>query len=117
MKTQLPEFVSLIERVSATDTKEIAGHFRLSEDCIYLQGHFPSAPILPGLVQLDWVVHLASKYWSTPVSIHRVEVLKFNDMILPGAEVDLVIQRKREDCITFSYKKGDTALSSGRLVF
>ncbi|ATZ73112.1 hydroxymyristoyl-ACP dehydratase [Idiomarina sp. X4] len=117
MKTQLPEFLSLNERANDADKPEIVGQFRLSEDCIYLQGHFPSAPILPGVTQLDWVVQLASQYWSTPVSIQRVEVLKFNDMILPGAEVDLVIQRKREDCITFSYKKGDQALSSGRLVF
>ena len=117
MKTQLPEFLSLNEQVSDADKPEIVGQFRLNEDCIYLQGHFPSAPILPGVTQLDWVVQLASQYWSTPVSIQRVEVLKFNDMILPGAEGDLVIQRKREDCITFSYKKGDTALSSGRLVF
>lgn len=117
MKTQLPEFSSLSERVNDADNAEIVGCFRLREDCIYLQGHFPSAPILPGVTQLDWVVQLASQHWSTPVSIQRVEVLKFNDMILPGTDVDLVIQRKRKDCITFNYKKGDTALSSGRLVF
>lgn len=115
MKTQLPDFNQLTD-VSG-DKPEIVAHFRLSSDCVYLKGHFPSAPILPGVAQLDWVVQLAAQHWSTPETVQRVEVLKFNDMILPGTEVELVVTRKRENCITFSYKCGDTALSSGRLVF
>ncbi len=74
-------------------------------------------PILPGVAQMDWVIQLAGQHWSTPTSIQRIEVLKFNDMILPGATVDLLIERKRDDCITFKYSDGDKALSSGRLVF
>lgn len=115
MNTQLPDFNRLTEVEG--DTPEIVAHFRLSRDCLYLQGHFPSAPILPGVTQLDWVVQLAAQHWSTPETVQRVEVLKFNDMILPGNDVDLVVTRKREDCITFTYKRDDTALSSGRLVF
>ena len=26
----------------------------LPEDLLYFQGHFPDAPILPGIVQTDW---------------------------------------------------------------
>lgn len=115
MNTQLPDFNQLTEVTG--DTAEIVARFCLSSDCVYLKGHFPSAPILPGVAQLDWVIQLAAQHWSTPETVQCVEVLKFNDMILPGTEVNLVVTRKREDCITFTYKRGDAALSSGRLVF
>ncbi|RUO69544.1 hydroxymyristoyl-ACP dehydratase [Idiomarina ramblicola] len=117
MQTQLPKFIHFSESMSENDKPRLCGQFRLESNCIYLQGHFPSAPILPGVAQLDWVVELAAQYWSTPTSIQRIEVLKFNDMILPEATVDLFIERKREDCVTFKYSDGNKALSSGRLVF
>lgn len=116
MQTQLPQFTHFCEGISENDKPLLCGQFRLESDCIYLKGHFPSAPILPGVAQLDWVVELAAQHWSTPTSIQRIEVLKFNDMILPDTTVDLLIERKREDCITFKYFNGDKALSSGRLV-
>ncbi|WP_417438698.1 hydroxymyristoyl-ACP dehydratase [Idiomarina sp.] len=117
MQTQLPDFISFSEGLSDKEKPLLCGRFMLAADCIYLQGHFPSTPILPGVAQMDWVIQLAGQHWSTPTSIQRIEVLKFNDMILPGATVDLVIERKREDCVTFKYSDGDKALSSGRLVF
>lgn len=117
MQTQLPNFTRLSESLSGNEKPTLCGQFKLAPDCVYLQGHFPSAPILPGVAQLEWVIQLAAEYWSTPTSIQRVEVLKFNDMILPDATVELLIERKREDCITFKYSDGDKALSSGRLVF
>ncbi|MAO68943.1 MULTISPECIES: hydroxymyristoyl-ACP dehydratase [Idiomarina] len=117
MQTQLPKFIRFSESAGENEKPALYGQFQLEADCIYLQGHFPSAPILPGVAQLDWVVQLAAEHWSTPTSIQRIEVLKFNDMILPGATVDLFIERKREDCVTFKYSDGDKALSSGRLVF
>jgi len=117
MQTQLPQFIRFSQNVSDNDKPVLFGQFRLDPNCIYLQGHFPSAPILPGVTQLDWVVQLAAQHWSTPTSIQRIEVLKFNDMILPDSTVDLMIERKREDCVIFKYSDGDKALSSGRLVF
>ncbi|MDV6316400.1 hydroxymyristoyl-ACP dehydratase [Idiomarina sp. HP20-50] len=116
MQIHLPDFSQLCESRNENDKPVLKGLFTLASDCVYLQGHFPSAPILPGVAQLEWVVQLAARYWSTPTSIQRIEVLKFNDMILPNATVSLLIERKRDDCLIFKYTDGDKALSSGRLV-
>lgn len=116
MQTHLPNFIQFSDSIGDNGKSVLRGQFKLSSDCVYLQGHFPSAPILPGVAQLEWVVQLAAQYWSTPTSIQRIEVLKFNDMILPNATVNLAIERKRDDCLIFKYTSGDKALSSGRLV-
>lgn len=115
-----PVFPQFTRRHASTSE---AGHplltfdFTLVAETIYLQGHFPQAPILPGVVQLDWAIQLAAQHWGTAESVQTVEVLKFNDMILPGTQVTLELERKRDNCVVFRYHHNEQAFSSGRLIY
>ncbi len=32
-------------------------------DLLYLRGHFPGKPVLPGVVQIHWAIRLPSGVW------------------------------------------------------
>jgi 3-hydroxymyristoyl/3-hydroxydecanoyl-(acyl carrier protein) dehydratase len=117
MKVTYPDFTEFSESLDDHGRPHLHARFTLAEDCIYLQGHFPQAPLLPGVTQLDWAIQLAADHWHTPRSVRKIEVLKFNDMILPKADVTLSLEWKRDNCVIFRYRHNDQAYSSGRLIF
>lgn len=117
MNAQLPELTQVVHETNSEQRPVLHAQFTLAATTIYLQGHFPNAPLLPGVTQLDWAIQLAADHWQTPRSVSTIEVLKFNDMLLPTAEVTLTLEYKRDDCVVFRYRCGEKALSSGRLVF
>jgi 3-hydroxymyristoyl/3-hydroxydecanoyl-(acyl carrier protein) dehydratase len=95
-------------------------------------GHFDGLPILPGVAQIDWAARLgqacfASAQDSPELARHfsRIEVLKFQQPILPGMQVQLHLQRKPRPegghALEFSYHSlqgAETVVhSSGRLVY
>jgi uncharacterized membrane protein/acyl-CoA synthetase (AMP-forming)/AMP-acid ligase II len=97
-------------------------------------GHFDGLPILPGVAQIDWAARLGQACFAPaqdspapPLANHfsRIEVLKFQQPILPGMQVQLHLQRKPRPegghALEFSYHslQGAEAVvhSSGRLIY
>ncbi|RUO72015.1 hydroxymyristoyl-ACP dehydratase [Pseudidiomarina sediminum] len=117
MKPQLPEFTQLRQDTTPEGRPLLQIDFTLAPDSVYFQGHFPEAPLLPGVTQLDWAAQIAADHWHTPRSVSTIEVLKFNDMLLPRADVTLRLEFKRDNCVVFRYQCGERAMSSGRLIF
>lgn len=117
MNANFPEFSNPQASFTDAGLARLQVEFTLAPDCIYLQGHFPEAPILPGVTQLDWAIQVAAQHWGTATSVQQIEVLKFNDMILPHTRVTLTLERKRENCVLFRYAAGEHSFSSGRLIY
>lgn len=87
-------------------------------DLIYFPGHFPEAPVLPGVVQVAWALALAAQRLGTPPRCRVMEALKFQRLLRPGDRVELVLRHdKARNKLHFSYRHGDTAYSSGRLAW
>ncbi len=61
----------------------------ISPDMHHFQGHFPDQPILPGVVQLDWVIALAREAFELPKQFLRMETLKFQALIPPRTRLEL----------------------------
>jgi 3-hydroxyacyl-[acyl-carrier-protein] dehydratase len=61
--------------------------FRFAPDFPGFDGHFPGAPILPAIVQIQAVVAVASGMAGTPLRLAAVEAAKFLSPIRPGEEV------------------------------
>lgn len=97
-------------------------------------GHFDGLPILPGVAQIDWAARLGQACFALAqgrpaptLASHfsRIEVLKFQQPILPGMQVQLHLQRKPRSegghALEFSYHSmqgSETVVhSSGRLVY
>lgn len=99
-----------------TDTDHCILTFTLDPKLSYFEGHFPGQPILAGVVQLDWAIKLAKQYLSLDEGdVGAVEVLKFQQMLLPNTEVTLTLNRKDPKKFIFSYSSASGNHASGRI--
>jgi 3-hydroxymyristoyl/3-hydroxydecanoyl-(acyl carrier protein) dehydratase len=77
-------------------------------------GHFPARAILPGVLQLGWVVELATR-WLGPARLVGLEGLKFKRPIGPGQRLTLRLELA-PDGLHFRFSDGEALFSLGRLV-
>lgn len=86
-------------------------------DLAYFSGHFPKAPVLPGVVQVEWAMNLGQRLMNLPARFAGMEVLKFQQLIRPGDEVQLHL---RFDAVRsklyFAYRNETATCSSGRIL-
>ena len=91
--------------------------FVVPNDLEYFDGHFPGAPIVPGVVQIKWAIDGARRCLAVSESVARIEVLKFQQVMGPGVEVALALEYSAEaGKLYFSFKSDQGRLSSGRIV-
>ncbi len=84
----------------------------------YLQGHFPGQPILPGVVQIAWVVEKGRELFATLGEFERMEAVKFQQVIQPGQRFTLTLRLdSAKNTLVFNYATSDRSVSSGRIAF
>ncbi|MXR69983.1 thioester dehydrase [Shewanella sp. JBTF-M18] len=89
---------------------------RIDADLPYFEGHFPEQAVLPGVTQLDWAVQLGASEFGYAPKVQSLEVLKFQQLILPGSEVQLKISLNRaKHKLTFAYYQDEQRFGSGRI--
>ena len=88
---------------------------KLPADLVYFQGHFPDQPVLAGVVQLNWAVEFARQYLNIKGNVTSVEVLKFQQLILPSTTLQLSLELKTDDKFVFAYSSSLGKHASGRV--
>lgn len=102
----------------ATDEDTLVLHLQLPKELTYFDGHFDEAPILAGVVQIDWAIRFAREHFSITGSFRRIEALKFFKILMAGGSVTLDLGYDPANRrVTFRYHNGETNHSSGRIVF
>lgn len=67
---------------------------QIPPDLLYLQGHFPGHPLLPGIAQLlSIAVDRIHALWPNFDQPHRITQLKFKRPIFPGDQLQLELER------------------------
>ncbi|GMU44927.1 MAG: acyl-CoA synthetase [Xanthomonadales bacterium] len=100
------------------DAQRASAELWIGPDLYHFQGHFPSRPILPGVAQIDWAIALARLVFPLPPRLSRMETLKFQAMIEPGARLLLDLEWKPErGQLEFRAHSKAGAHASARLVF
>lgn len=86
-------------------------------DLACFAGHFPQAPVLPGVAQVAWALRLAASRLGTSPYCREMETLKFQHLLRPGDRVTLTLRHDHTNGkLHFAYREAGTAYSSGRLV-
>jgi hypothetical protein len=84
----------------------------------YLEGHFPQAPVLPGVVQVDWAIHYGRAYFTLAPSFAGINALKFQQVILPDAPLFLELKLDAGNgSLHFRYFSDAGAHAGGRILF
>jgi acyl-CoA synthetase (AMP-forming)/AMP-acid ligase II/3-hydroxymyristoyl/3-hydroxydecanoyl-(acyl carrier protein) dehydratase len=92
---------------------------KIDADLAVFDGHFPQYPILPGVAQVDWAVQCAREVFAlNGRAFLRLEALKFQRVVRPGATITLQLNWSAEHArLGFSYHSEHGAHASGRVVF
>ncbi|KJJ96844.1 AMP-binding protein [Pseudomonas sp. 21] len=101
---------------SAVDGEQ---HFQLEIplDLAYFPGHFPKAPVLPGVVQVQWAQQLGRQVFDLPPRFGGMEVLKFQQLLRPGDLCQLSLRWDAErGKLYFAFTRDEAACSSGRIL-
>ena len=91
---------------------------RVPMDLVYFQGHFPSFPLVPGVVQLGWALEQARARKLCSGTTQRIENLKFQHFLRPADPCTMTL--KWDDSkhkLYFTVRTGTTMTASGRIAF
>jgi acyl-CoA synthetase (AMP-forming)/AMP-acid ligase II/3-hydroxymyristoyl/3-hydroxydecanoyl-(acyl carrier protein) dehydratase len=100
--------------VAECDSREAKIEMHMPKRLIWFEGHFPDAPVLPGIAQ----VHLASQWaehlWRWRPNGANLSRLKFRHIIRPGDSVRLTLTRDlSKQRLSFAYQLRDIVASEG----
>jgi len=102
----------------ARDGDSLRYELRVPSTLVHFSGHFPDLPILPGIVQVDWAIRLASEHIARTRDTASVDRLKFMAPVPPGAVLELQLAhdaaRRR---VQFAYRLNGRDCSSGVVVY
>jgi 3-hydroxymyristoyl/3-hydroxydecanoyl-(acyl carrier protein) dehydratase len=86
-------------------------------DLAYLAGHFPDFPVVPGIVQLGWILEAARQLLGAPVTVRRIEVLKFKALLRPADVFRLRVEHSpARSALEFRLWNDAQVFASGRLL-
>jgi 3-hydroxymyristoyl/3-hydroxydecanoyl-(acyl carrier protein) dehydratase len=86
-------------------------------DLRYFRGHFPGAPIVPGVVQIKWAVLFARRLFEVGGAFAGMKAVKFLEVMQPGTTATLKLDYSRASGeLRFSFESGQARYSTGRLL-
>jgi 3-hydroxymyristoyl/3-hydroxydecanoyl-(acyl carrier protein) dehydratase len=112
---RLPTVLTQAVNNNDTDNKSAEYLLEVPADLAWFEGHFPKTPILPGVVQIDWVMHFI-KDLELLGEFSGVDRMKFMRLIQPDTQLKLSL-RAAADCSSVTYRFFDDngSYSSGNI--
>lgn len=101
----------IMQNITKTDSV-FAADLTFLKDSAYFNGHFPNHPILPGVIQLHFVMTFIKQYFNMSANDYHVLKLKFSNLILPDTHVHFELNKTGDKEFTFEY----TSYSKGKIV-
>ncbi len=93
---------SLLDRILERDDTRIVTLKLVSNAEEYLQDHFPSFPVLPGVLMLESMVHAAralidpADTANPPFVLGQVKALKYGAFVKPGATIRITVTKQKD---------------------
>ncbi|MDF7670602.1 hydroxymyristoyl-ACP dehydratase [Orbaceae bacterium ESL0721] len=99
------------------NNNEVIINLFIPADLFWFKGHFPTQAILPGVIQLDWAIHYAKKFFHLDISVFQIDFVKFQNPILPNSEISLYLTWQiANQKLLYRYTCNNHDMSSGRIL-
>lgn len=86
-------------------------------DLIYFKGHFNQFPLVPGVIELQWVVDSCKELLQREINVQRVDNLKFQKFLRPGDEIELMLRWEEvKNRVVFQLKSNNDMCGSGIII-
>jgi acyl-coenzyme A synthetase/AMP-(fatty) acid ligase/3-hydroxymyristoyl/3-hydroxydecanoyl-(acyl carrier protein) dehydratase len=106
------------ERLLEQEPHRVLMELTVPADLLYFNGHFEGAPILPGVVQLDWAISYGRRYFALAPQFLGMLGLKFQRVITPGMVVQLeLLHDPQKSSLAFRMFSAAGQHASGRVTF
>lgn len=108
--------VEVLAEARSADTLHY--ELRVPPTLVHFAGHFPGLPILPGVVQVHWAMHLAAEHVPAVRALASVDRLKFMAPVPPGAVLNLTLAHDAaRGRVQFAYRLSGRECASGVIVY
>jgi len=114
-----PYSMPVVSRVAVDDARRIlVCELLVPHDLRIFHGHFPAVPIVPGVVQVGWVVELARQHGVAAGRCFGIVTAKFRRLVQPGMRLAARIEAGpgAGQC-QFTFELDGAAVATGRLQF
>ena len=99
---------------------KLVGNFLFPDDFPGFAGHFPEQPVLPAIIQLAAVRHLAELALGKELHPAECQRAKFRGMVLPQEDITVSVtltEKENNWHARFSLSKNDASVAGGSLLF
>lgn len=110
------DFPKVIGQKVESSTVTVDLHIPPSLSC--LEGHFPDAPVVAGIIQIGWVDQLVRRHFGMAGTAHRMDQIKFRKVLMPNADCRIHIEWDKDaGRAKFEVSDGGETYASGRLFY
>lgn len=114
-----PDWMPIVsDLVLDRGSRSLACELLVPYDLPVFDGHFPSKPIVPGVIQVGWAVELARANGLATGRLAGISMAKFRRLLQPGLRLAAQLEcGARSGQLEFTYQLGDAVVTIGRLQF
>lgn len=119
-KKYVNEIITNVSEIDHLTKTEASIEFTIPDDLFWFKGHFPSQPLLPGVVQLNWAIYYANQIFGRKFNLISIDLVKFQCPVLPNDPIILnLVWHKQFNKLEFKYtitnNDSHKVASSGKL--
>jgi len=113
-----PRATQPLERLVERDERRAVFELIAPRELVFFDGHFPGAPVLPGVVQIDWAIAYGRQCFDLPPVFLGIQALKFQRVIAPEIPIMLeLVHDADKSSLAFKITSESGAHASGRIMF
>ncbi|MEE8059050.1 MAG: hypothetical protein V3T17_14625 [Pseudomonadales bacterium] len=115
-EVRMPLVLSQVIHDCGTGSKTAEYLLRIPLELAWFEGHFPEAPVLPGVVQIDWVMHFI-KDLKLVGEFSGVSRMKFMRLIQPDAQLKLSLSATVDSTsVSYRFYDDNGSYASGNIL-
>ena len=107
------------ERISGLQMNDgtITATVDVPSESVWFEGHFPDAPLLPGVAQLAMIGDILSAALGKPLRVADASRVRFKLAIKPGERIDVEVAPRKNNTPSWGFRllKGSEVACSGFL--